>query len=49
MNISGLAVACRPEDLSVDARYNCSMCHVPQATNVKSLPSGFVREKSPEK
>jgi cytochrome c-type protein NapB len=33
----------------VGARYNCLMCHVPQATNVKSLPSQFVREKSPEK
>jgi len=33
----------------VGARYVCTMCHVPQATNVKSLPSRFVREKSPKK
>lgn len=33
----------------VGARYDCMMCHAPQATNVESLPSRFVREQSPEK
>jgi cytochrome c-type protein NapB len=33
----------------VGARYDCMMCHAPQATNVKDLPSRFVREKSPQK
>lgn len=29
------------------ARWNCVMCHAPQATNVKDLGSRFVREKAP--
>jgi cytochrome c-type protein NapB len=33
----------------VGARYDCMMCHAPQATNVKDLPSRFVREKSEKK
>lgn len=30
------------------ARYNCTMCHAPQATNVKDLASRFVREPKAE-
>ena len=32
------------EDLS-GARYNCTMCHTPQATNVATPKSGFTRVK----
>jgi cytochrome c-type protein NapB len=30
------------------ARFDCTMCHAPQATNVKDLGSRFVREQLPE-
>ncbi len=33
------------EDL-VGSRYNCDMCHAPQATNVKTPATSFVRQKS---
>jgi nitrate reductase cytochrome c-type subunit len=33
----------------VGNRFNCTMCHTPQATNVRDLPSRFVREKSKKK
>ena len=35
------------KDLS-GARYNCTMCHVPQATNVKTPASSFERVKTQE-
>lgn len=30
------------------ARYSCSMCHTPQATNARTLPSDFVTVKPPK-
>jgi cytochrome c-type protein NapB len=32
----------------VGNRYNCSMCHTPQATNVKTPKNRFVRVKAPK-
>ena len=31
------------------SRYHCDMCHLPQATNVKSLPTTFRREVAPKR
>ena len=30
----------------VGGRYNCSMCHTPQATNVDTPKNSFVRAKA---